>query len=205
MEINMKRSGFRNACIAAIMLLLAACNAPPATPPPPATYPPRAIPIERPIVPPDVPMLDQNGKPATLSDLRGQYVFTFFGNVDCHEDCVEGVPMFARVKERLGEHDDIAYVMMGMDITADAPAILRDYLAKTDATFIGLTAEKPAMREFAVKFGIHTYYRKDGALAPHAPFMYLLDKEGRLIYFFQRSLSAEQIAETIKQVMKEAG
>ncbi len=186
----------------ALALALIGCNAQPATPPPPPTYPPRAIRVEQPIVPPDVPMIDQAGRPATLSDLRGKYVFIFFGNVECQEDCVDGVPMFAQVKALLGERDDLAYVMIGMDSQADAPAILRAYLAKADPAFIGLTAEKPAMREFAVKFGIHTYLRKDGALAPHAPFMYLLDKESRLVYFFQRGLSAGQIAETIQQVMQ---
>lgn len=184
-------------------LLLMGCSEQPATPPPPATHPPRAIQVERPIVPPDVPMLDQNGRPATLSDLRGKYVFTFFGNVECQEDCVDGVAMFQQVKAKLGARDDVAYVMMGTDVKADAPAILHDYLAKADPSFIGWTAEKPAMREFAVKFGVHTYLRKDGALAPHAPFMYLLDKEGRLVYFFQRGLSAGQIADAIQQVMRE--
>lgn len=185
--------------------LLSACAVLPGTPAPAPTLPPRAIRVERPIVPPDVPMLDQNGQPATLSDLRGKYVFTFFGNVECQEDCVDGVPMFAQVKARLGERDDIAYVMMGTDMQADAPAVLRAYLGQADPSFIGLTAEQPAMREFAVKFGIHTYLRKDGALAPHAPFMYLLDKEGRLVTFFQRGLSADQIAEAIQKVMQEGG
>ncbi len=199
----MKHSGFRSACIIAIACLLGACTPLPATPSPAPTLPPRAIRVERPIVPPDVPMLDQDGRPATLSDFRGRHIFTFFGNVDCQEDCVEGVPMFERVKQRLGERDDLAYVMVGTDRDKDAPAILREYLAKADPSFIGLTAEQPAMREFAVRFGIHTTLRSDGALAPHAPFMYLLDKEGRLVYFFQRGLSADQIAETIQKVMAE--
>lgn len=195
----MRQKVFTGLLAGVLALVLLGCNTTPATPPP-ATHAPRAIRVERPIAPPDVPMLDQHGQPATLSDLRGKYVFTFFGNVDCQEDCVDGVPMFVQVKKRLGERDDVAYVMMGMDSQADAPAILRDYLAKADPAFIGLTAEKPAMREFAVKFGIHTYLRKDGVLAPHAPFMYLLDKEGRLVTFFQRGLSADQIAEAIQQV-----
>jgi protein SCO1/2 len=199
----MKHSGFRNACIGAIACLLGACAYLPATPAPAATFPPRAIRVERPIVPPDVPMLDQQGQPAVLSDFRGKYVFTFFGNVVCQEDCVDGVPMFEQVKARLGERDDLRYVMVGTDRDADAPMVLRNYLVGADPSFIGLTAERPAMRELAVKFGIHTYLRKDGALAPHAPFMYLLDKEGKLIYFFQRGLSAGQIAETIEKVMAE--
>lgn len=198
----MRQTIFRGARAGVLALVMVGCSAQPAAPPPPTAYPPRAIRVERPIVPPDVPMVDQDGKPATLSDLRGKYVFTFFGNVECQEDCVDGVPMFAQVKALLGERDDLAYVMIGMDSQADAPAILREYLAKTDPSFIGLTAAQPVMREFAVKFGIHAYLRKDGALAPHAPFMYLLDKEGRLVYFFQRGLSAGQIAETIQQVMQ---
>jgi protein SCO1/2 len=183
--------------------LLCACAALPGTPTPAPTLPPRAIRVERPIVPPDVPMLNQDGQPATLSDFRGKYVFTFFSNVDCQEDCVEGVPMFERVKQRLGERDDLVYVMVGMDIHADSPAVLRAYLGQADPAFIGLTAELSTMRELAIRFGIHTYFRKDGVLAPHAPFMYLLDKDGQLIYFFQRGLSSDQITEAIKRVMAE--
>jgi protein SCO1/2 len=199
----MKRSGFRNAFIAAAACLLSACATLPSTPTPAPTLPPRAIRVERPIVPPDVPMLDQDGRPATLSDFRGKHVFAFFGNVECQEDCVDGVPMFQRVKQQLGERDDLVYVMVGTDRVKDAPALLRAYLAQVDPAFIGLTAELPAMRELAIRFGIHTYFRKDGALAPHAPFMYLLDKQGQLVYFFQRGLSAEQITEVIQQVMTE--
>jgi cytochrome oxidase Cu insertion factor (SCO1/SenC/PrrC family) len=197
---HMRQSILKAIC--AGVLLLGGCALQPATPPP-APMLPRAIRVERPIVPPDVPMLDQNGRTATLSDLRGKYVFAFFSNIECQEDCVDGVPMFQQVKARLGRRDDLMYVMVGTDHDADAPAALQAYLSKADPSFIGLTAEQPAMREFAVRFGIHTYLRKDGALAPHAPFMYLLDKKGQLVYFFQRGLSADQIAETIERVIAE--
>jgi cytochrome oxidase Cu insertion factor (SCO1/SenC/PrrC family) len=57
------------------------------------------------------------------------------------------------------------------------------------------------MRELAVKFGIHTYERSDGALAPHAPFTYLLDPDGRLIYFFQDGLPAQDIARVLTKLL----
>jgi cytochrome oxidase Cu insertion factor (SCO1/SenC/PrrC family) len=57
------------------------------------------------------------------------------------------------------------------------------------------------MRELAGKFGIHTYLRRDGALAPHAPFVYLLDPAGRLIYFFQDGLPPAEMARVLTTVL----
>jgi protein SCO1/2 len=178
--------------------LVAGCAAPPSTPTLPAAFPPRAILVERPIVPPDVPMIDHTGRPARLSDFRGRHVLIFFGNVDCSQDCVDGLRYFEDVKRSLGARDDVAYVMVGTDNKVNTPEVLRRYLEQADPGFVGLTAERGPMRELAVRFGIHTYERPDGALAPHAPFLYLLDPQGRLIYFFQDGLAPMRIAEVMR-------
>jgi protein SCO1/2 len=183
-------------CVAA----LAACAPSPGTPTPSPPLPPRAILVERPIVPPDVAMVDHLGRPAQLSDFRGKFVLVFFGNVDCAQDCVDGVSTFEDVKRELGPRGDLAYVMVGTDATVDAPEALRRALAQVDPEFIGLTAERGPMRELAIRFGVHTYERPDGALAPHAPFLYLLDPQGQLIYFFQDGMAPEQIAAVIRDM-----
>ena len=181
-------------------VFLAGCAVLPAPTPEP-TYVPKAIFVENPIVPPDVPMLDQDGRPAKLSDFRGKFVFVTFSNIACSEACVDGLPLFQQIKRTLGRRNDVVYVMVGTDIHADSPSALKHYLAQYDASFIGLTAEQSDMRSLAVRFGIHTFLRDDGALAPHAPFTYLLDKQGRLVYFFQDGLSAQQVVDAAKHVM----
>jgi protein SCO1/2 len=187
-----------------IALLLAACTptfAPTPTTTPAPTFAPRAIRVEQPITPPDVPMLDQAGRPTRLSDLRGRLALVFFGNVDCESDCVDGRAIFQQVKQALGPRQDVAYVMVGTDDATDSPAALTQYLAEVDPTFIGLTAARADMRTLAMRFGIHTYVRPDGALAPHAPFTYLLDRDGRLIYFFQDGLGVSAIVDALQPLL----
>ena len=91
--------------------------------------------------------------------------------------------------------------MIGTDIVADSPRAMKAYVAKFDPTFIGFTSERGSMRELVVRFGIHSFIRDDGALAPHAPFTYLLDQQGRLVYFFQDGLSTAQVVEAAKNVI----
>lgn len=188
-----------------IALLLVACAAAPTPTSPLPTLAPRAIRVENPIVPPDVPMLNQDAQPAALSGFRGKYTLVFFGNIACEDTCVNGLMDFAQIKQAIGPRDDVAYVMIGTDIVADAPDKLKAYLAQAQAdgqmTITGLTAERAAMRELAVKFGIHTYVRQDGALAPHAPFLYLLDPDGRLIYFFQDGLPPAEMAAVLQALL----
>ena len=166
----------------------------------PTLPPPLAIRVERPITPPDVPMVDQGGCPARLSDFRGKLALVHFTNLKCLPDalCVDGVAQFVRVKRLLGARDDVVYLVIGMDEQADSPVRLKAYLAQADPSFIGLTARREDMRALALRFGIHTYERADGALAPHAPFLYLLDRKGRLVYFFQDGLPAETIAAVVR-------
>ncbi len=186
-------------CVAWVVLMgCVVANAPT----PAQTLVPKAIFVDNPIVPPDVPMVNQDGRPATLSDFRGRYVFVTFSNIDCQETCVDALPLFQQVKRSLGERADVIYVMVGTDFVADSPAALKVYLARYDPSFIGLTALRANMSALAVRFGIHSYERKDGALAPHAPFTYLLDKQGRLVFFFQSGLTAQQIVDAAKRVMK---
>jgi protein SCO1/2 len=189
-----------------VMLVVMGCCVPsdlvrtPVSSPEP-TLAPKAIFVERPIVPPDVPMLDQDGRPAKLSNLRGKFVFVTISNIECEEACVDALPIFTQIKARIGSRDDVKFLMIGTDIKADSPAMLKRYLAQFDASFLGFTAETQAMRELVVRFGIHSFLRKDGALAPHAPFTYLLDKEGQLVFFFQNGLTAQQIIDATRQMI----
>ena len=195
----------RAACGAAFMVagaLLFACA--PAEAPEP-TFAPRAIRVEYPIIPPDVPMLDQDGQPAALSRFRGRITLIFFGNIRCRESpCVDGLPQFLAIKQALGARSaEVAFVMVGTDRAADSPEALKQHLARYDPAFVGLTAERSEMRQLAVRFGIHTSEDETGVLVPHAPFIYLLDRQGRLLYFIQDGVPAAEIAAVVQRVLDE--
>jgi len=191
----------------ALALMLAACSpaamfsAPTPLPDGLPTRAPKAIFVETPIVPPDVPMIDVNGRSVTLSTLRGKFVFVTVSNIDCVQACTDGLTLFRAVKHLLGERSDVAYLLIGTDIKVDSPRAMKAYLAEFDPAFLGYTAERAQMRDLLVHFGIHTFIRSDGALAPHAPFTYLIDRQGRLVYFFQTGLTPLQVVEAARKVL----
>ncbi len=187
-----------------VAALLGACAFMP-VPTPEPTSPPRAIRVDYPITPPDVPMLDQDGHPARLSDFRGRVVLIFFSNIQCREACVDALPQFQEIKRMLGPRSaELTFVMVGTDYVADAPGALKAHLSRYDPSFVGLTAERSDMRQLALRFGIHMYENRDGSLAPHAPFIYLLDQQGRLLYFVQEGVATQEIAEIVKGVLDES-
>jgi cytochrome oxidase Cu insertion factor (SCO1/SenC/PrrC family) len=68
---------------------------------PAPTMPPRAIRVDYPITPPDVPMVNQDGQPARLSDFRGKLTLIFFSDIACQDVCVDGLGTFEQVKRRM--------------------------------------------------------------------------------------------------------
>ncbi|MCS7057214.1 MAG: SCO family protein, partial [Thermoflexales bacterium] len=189
----------------ATTLFLAACTPLAPVPTPEPTFAPRAIRVDYPITPPDVPMLDQHGHPAKLSDFRGRPALIFFGNVRCAESCINALPQFKEIKQALGPRSaELTFVMVGADRTADGPSALKRHLRRYDPAFVGLTAERSDMRQLALRFGIHMYENPDGLLVPHAPFIYLLDRQGRLLYFIQDGVATSEIVRIVREVLDES-
>jgi len=150
-------------------------------------------------------MLDQDGRPAALSHFRGRVVLIFFSNIVCQESCVDALPQFQAVKRALGARSaEVVFVMVGADQQADSPAALKQHLARYDPTFVGLTAERSAMRQLAMRFGIHMYENTAGVLVPHAPFIYVLDRQGRLLYFIQDGVPIAEIIAIVQRVLDES-
>lgn len=190
--------------VLAATTLLGACAPFLPAPTPEPTFPPRAIRVDYPITPPDVPMLNQDGQPAKLSDFRGRLVLIFFSNIRCREACVDALPQFQEIKRALGPRSaELTFVMVGTDRFADEPSALKQHLSRYDPTFVGLTAERSDMRQLALRFGIHMYENRDGLLAPHAPFIYLLDRRGRLLYFVQDGVATSEIVRIVRGVLDE--
>ncbi|MFC1463702.1 MAG: SCO family protein [Candidatus Brachytrichaceae bacterium NZ_4S206] len=185
--------------------LLGACVPFAPAPTPEPTFPPRAIRVDYPITPPDVPMVDQDGHPAKLSDFRGRPMLIFFSNIRCRESCVDALPQFQEIKRTLGPRsDELTFVMVGTDWVADGPSALKQHLSRYDPAFIGLTAQRSDMRQLALRFGIHMYENRDGSLAPHAPFIYVLDRQGRLLYFVQDGVATSEIVRIVRRVLDES-
>ncbi len=147
--------------IALVLALTVRQGTAPATQPPPRlTNTPNVgaggiTPVEPGLPAPDVTLPASGGGELALSDLRGRYVFLYFGYTHCPDYCPTTMAKWAQVKRALGEAaEDVAFVMISIDPRRDTPDVIAEYLAQFDPAFIGLQGNEGMVTALAGVFGL---------------------------------------------------
>lgn len=106
---------------------------------------------------PEVTLTDQSGQPYDLATAPSTpAVALFFGYTNCPDVCPGIMADMATAKRRLPAEvaDDITLILVTTDPARDTPEVLRDYLARVDASFVGLTGEMASIQPAALSLGI---------------------------------------------------
>ncbi len=142
------------------------------------------VPIGEPV--PDFTLTDQDNKPFTFSDLKGDVVVVSFLFTTCPYP--DKCPMIARklqqmadLKRKLGPERPLSIIAITLDPANDTPTVLKKYAAKVgfqsgDIHF--LTGEPNKVRQVAEMFGI-TYWEENGIIE-HNMVTSIVDQKGRL-------------------------
>jgi protein SCO1/2 len=88
---------------------------------------------------PDFTLTDQNGRPFTLSSLRGSPVVIFFGYTHCPDTCPTTLAKLARAVRSPAAPHDVRVAFISVDPARDTPAVLKQYLLLFNPRFVGLT------------------------------------------------------------------
>ncbi len=171
------------------ILLLAGCAGQAPTPTPVSVAPPsQGTRIEPPREVADFTLTSHEGKPFSLSDLRGKPVILYFGYTFCPDICPTSLATFVRVKRGLAEEqmsDEAAFVFVSVDSERDTPQVLARYLSAFDEGFIGLTGDEQMIRKIGVDYGL--FFQKSEVegtsadyLIDHTAASFLIDPQGRL-------------------------
>ena len=89
----------------------------------------------------DLAMTDQNGAPRRISDLAGAPTLVFFGFTNCPDVCPTTLQQLALIKSsRAKELAGLRIAFISVDGERDTPAVMKDYLQRFPAEFVGLTA-----------------------------------------------------------------
>jgi protein SCO1/2 len=134
-----------------------------------------------PSVTPDVPfrLIDQHGDTFTDADLIGQPTAVFFGFTSCPDVCPMTLANLGAMLEALGPSaTGLRVVMVTVDSENDTPAVMRDYLASFDPTYIGLTGHVDQAEAAANRFYV-AHSRINGVIS-HSASIYLLDRSGQI-------------------------
>lgn len=136
------------------------------------------------------------GRVVESSEFHGKVVLLFFGYTSCQDICPAAMSHLAALTKRLGPASDRVQVMLiSIDPGNDTEAHLKEYLARFDSRFIGLTGSQQEIDGIAAKFMVKhdpshgmevtTAHNRSKAftdkayLYSHSQQIYLLDKSGR--------------------------
>ena len=148
-------------------------------------------------------LTDQYGKNITLTDFKGNVVAIFFGFANCPDICPTTLVELKEIDKRIN-NKNFKVLFVTLDPDRDTQAVLKDYLASFNKSFIGLTGsiediEKTARQYkiFRLKVGEEDSYTID-----HSSAIYMVDKEGDVRLRYPYGFKIEGIVEDIKKLIE---
>ena len=112
--------------------------------------PPNWVELTAPVEMPDVVLTDQDSQPFDLRErTRGRVTLLYFGYLNCPDACPIHMAVLGSTFEQLAPdvRSEIDVIFITTDPARDRPADLRDFLARFDAAFIGLTGPDEVLQE----------------------------------------------------------
>ena len=155
---------------------------------------------------PDIELQGSNGQPVSLADFEDQVVVVYFGYTFCPDVCPITLSKLARARAMLGDDaDDVQVVMVTVDPERDTPEVLREYAARFDPTFLGLTGDPADIDRIATIYGV--YYQavdtesKAGYLVDHTSTVMVIDRSGELKLLVSFDATDNEIAEDLSYLV----
>lgn len=149
----------------------------------------------------DFQLVNEEGKPFRLDQLRGKVVLLTFGFTHCPNICPTTLGDLAGVYRALPPalQQKTGVVFISVDPSRDTPSVLKSYIPFFEEHFIGLTGDPSAIAQTAKEYGVA--YEKDdlpGAngskdyTISHTAYVFLISPGGKWIGLYRH----EQLGET---------
>jgi protein SCO1/2 len=159
----------------------------------------------------DFHLVDQDGKPFQLSQMRGKAVLFSFGFTHCPNVCPTTLSDLAKVYQALPAKDraKVQVLFVSIDPHRDKPETMKNYVPYFNDSFIGLTGTDAQVAEAAKAYGAYYEIVQDSAANPdlytvnHSALTYLISPDGKwkLLYNFDQLNDSTKMAQDIKQVL----
>jgi protein SCO1/2 len=157
----------------------------------------------------DFALMSADG-PVSPSDFEGQVVPMFFGYTSCPDICPTTLLRLSRALELLeeegGDRGDVQVVFVSVDPERDTPERASAYARAVDPSFVGLSGSPDQIAEVAGSYGIY-YAKADGSdaigyLVDHTATITVLDREGRVALLWGATVTAEQMAGDLRNLLE---
>nr|WP_315484392.1 SCO family protein [uncultured Undibacterium sp.] len=155
----------------------------------------------------DFKLNDSDGKQQQLADFKGRYVLVFFGFTQCPDICPTALVRAAEVKQKLGKDgEQLQVIFISIDPERDTAELMRAYTHNFDPSFLGLRGTAEQTKQVAEEFKV--FYAKvttgSSYTMDHSTLSYLFDTKGKIRLAMRHEHSADQFADDIRLLMKQA-
>ena len=154
---------------------------------------------------PPLELLDQDGRPFSLTSLRGRPALVFFGYTHCPDVCPATVGVINEALATVPAGPRAVFV--SIDPERDDPAAMKSYLRYLPAAYVGLSGQPDAIRRNADAWGVHYAKVETGSAGgysmAHTADVYLVDAQGRLRAHFPFGVEPGDIAAALRVLLDE--
>jgi protein SCO1/2 len=151
-----------------------------------------------------------DGSYKSLASFKGKYVMLFFGYTQCPDVCPTALARATLLMQKLGaDAKYLQVIFITIDPERDNPALLKQYTAQFNSTFLGLSGDLKQTRQVASEFRV--FYskvpnRRSNTMdytMDHSTLTYLFDPQGKIRLAMRHEHTADQFLSDIRQLMNE--
>lgn len=149
---------------------------------------------------------DHNGQLRTLADFAGRVVVVFFGYTQCPDVCPTTLAELAEAKQMLGpDGDRLQAIFISVDPERDTPALLKEYMANFDPSFLALSPSPTELAGLAKAYKM-VYKRVEGSTPQsytmdHSAGSYVYDPKGRIRLYHRYGSGPAGLAADVKALL----
>ena len=153
----------------------------------------------------DFELIDQDGRPFHLQQLRGKVVLLFFGYTFCPDICPGELTNMAWVLGRLqNRSEQIQGLFVTLDPKRDRPEVLKNYTRFFNPNLLGLTGSEDQIHhvadQYQVQYRIHRT-GNDSYSVDHSANLYVIDGNGKLTTIVPYGLPADHILAVVNRLL----
>lgn len=153
----------------------------------------------------------RNGQRLSDVDFRGQYTLLYFGFTFCPDVCPEELVKLGNTLDVLDKDyadlPTITPIMITVDPHRDTVEQLEKYRQDFHKRLICLTGSDEEIaqvtRDFRVYFSIPEDKEGDDYLVDHSIFFYLMDRNGKLIDFYGKNFTSDELVTKISTALRQ--
>lgn len=151
----------------------------------------------------DFTLTDQHGQPFQLSRRDADVTVMFFGYTFCPDVCPGTLAEMRQVKQLLKRKARrVQFVFVSVDPERDTPERLRDYIARFDTDFIGLTGTEAEVADVLDAYRIVAYKEpmpdsRPGYTVAHTAATFVIDQQQQIRLKMPYGIGPEAIAHDV--------